>query len=141
MAWKYFSDAEMTCHCGCGERAMDEGFMRWLVNLREIFGEPLPVTSGFRCWKHEQKLYNIPEDRMELAKTAPGHYHTKGLAVDISLHRIETARIHRLLEYVFGVDFGFSGVGMKIHGPRDGRILHLDIGSDEGVRPAVWSYS
>jgi zinc D-Ala-D-Ala carboxypeptidase len=140
MSWKYFSDAEMTCHCGCGELAMDEGFMRWLVELRETFGEPLPITSGFRCWKHEQQLYSIPEDRLELAKTSPGHYHTRGLAADISLWHIETDRIHRLLEHVFGVAFGFAGVGMVIHGPRVNRILHLDTGADVGVRPAVWTY-
>jgi uncharacterized protein YcbK (DUF882 family) len=140
MSWKYFSDEEMTCRCGCKEAAMDEGFMRFLLELREVFGKPLPITSGFRCWKHEQQLYSIPEDRMEMAKTAPGHYHTKGLAADISLWRMETAQIHRLLEHVFGVAFGFSGVGMRLHGPRENRILHLDMGDDEGVRPAVWTY-
>ena len=51
---KWFSSKEMQCsHCGMEQ--MSHEFMRRLDFVRQAYGKPLVVTSGFRCeaWDKE----------------------------------------------------------------------------------------
>ena len=45
---------------------------RWYA-FRKAMGTPIPVTSGFRCQTHNEKVGGKPES-----------YHTLGMAIDIS---------------------------------------------------------
>ena len=53
-----FTEAEMGCKCGCGGLPR-HSFMVRLVKLRKavrfIYKVPFPVTSGFRCKKHNAR--------------------------------------------------------------------------------------
>ena len=120
--WPDFSPDEMRCKCGCGQVAMDSGFMDQLQGLRDILRFPLPVTSGYRC----------PEHNAAVSNTGTSGPHTTGKAADIGVDR---ARAHTLLCVAPQM---FSGIGVQQKGGGR-RFIHLDtlIGP---ARPGVWSY-
>jgi hypothetical protein len=47
--------------------------MESLQKLRDAYGKPMTITSGYRCENHPIE-----------AKKAKGGYHTKGIACDVS---------------------------------------------------------
>ncbi|MBM3494856.1 MAG: DUF882 domain-containing protein [Armatimonadetes bacterium] len=110
--WTYFTVEELTCHCGCGQMKMHNDFMLNLVALRDIFGMKIPVTSGYRCPAHNAKV----------SKTGDTGPHTTGRAVDVLINRGQARQLVQL-----AMSLGFTGIGLKQHGPDSGRIVHLDM--------------
>lgn len=105
---------------------MQEGFMAKLVALREQVGFPMPVTSGYRS----------PEDNAAISSTGTNGPHTTGRAVDIS---ISGENAYKLIAAALAA--GFTGIGIKQHGPLVGRYVHLDdLTSPEYPRPRIWTY-
>lgn len=116
--YKFFSRAEMACkHTGKCE--MDHAFMVRLELLRERFGKPMIVRSGYRDPSH-------PE---EAKKAEPGT-HARGIAVDIAVRGADAVRLLEL-----ALSLGFRGIGVQQKG-EGVRFLHLDT----RVEPALWSY-
>ena len=95
-----------------------------LQELRDSYGKPMRITSGYRC----------PNHPIEAAKSKPGA-HASGRAVDVAVSHNEAYILLRL-----AVRMGFSGIGVQQKG--DGRFLHLDdLETKDGfMRPTVWSY-
>ncbi|MBF0099157.1 MAG: peptidase M15 [Magnetococcales bacterium] len=126
--WPHFSEAELACHCGCGRQEMEDSFMIELEKLRTAFGQPMVVTSGFRC----------PNYNMQASHTGPCGPHTTGKAVDI---QISGADAHRLLTLALQQGC-FTGIGVSQAGPHNTRFLHLDTiePSPGRPRPTVWTY-
>jgi zinc D-Ala-D-Ala carboxypeptidase len=126
MSWKYFTEEEMAC-THCGECEMDDDFMAMLDQLREIYGKPLKITSGYRCPEH-----NIEK----VKKNGPGA-HATGAAVDLGLHGDEAYKIVKLAQ-----EIGFTGIGIAQKGHIGSRFIHVDnLGDDErSPRPWIWSY-
>lgn len=122
MSWKYFSQAEMACKCGCGESDMDEHFMRKLIAMREEAAFPFVITSAYRCPTHNNTVSSTGYD-------GP---HTTGQACDIAVDR---GNAFILLELAF--KYGMTGLGIKQKG--SSRFIHVD-DLHEGVRPTIWSY-
>ena len=125
---KYFSKSELECSCGCGKADMDEYFMLTLDNLRESYGHPIFLSSGYRCPEHNAAIGGVK-----------GSYHTLGVAVDISIYG---KYAYDLLKLIF--DMGFEGVGIAQKGPYNKRFIHIDKGfianSQTKKRPAVFTY-
>ena len=123
---EFFNRSEFACkHCGRCE--MDETFVMRIDELRRKFGEPLRVSSGYRC----------PEHNAAVSSTGADGPHTTGRAVDLVVSRGEA---HRLLKLIMTMG-GFSGVGIQQKGA--GRFLHIDDLRDNetaGPRPTIWSY-
>lgn len=121
--WRYFTRAELQCRC-CGEVRMHPEFMRKLVELRDRAGFPFPVTSAYRCPRHNSRVSST-------GATGP---HTTGRAIDIAVSR------ERALWIVStAVEYGFTGIG--VHQRGDGRFIHLDdLKYPDYPRPSVWSY-
>lgn len=120
--YRYFSKAELSCRCGCGQAKMDPDFMMWLEKLRETCGFPFPVSSAYRCPAHNSKV----------SSTGENGPHTTGKAIDIV---VQGARAHILIRQA--MNMGVSGLG--VHQRGTGRFIHLDL-ITEGPRPNVWSY-
>lgn len=122
---KYFQLHEFECHCKCGRAEMSPIFLNALDQLRERFGKPLAVTSGYRCPSHNAKV----------SKSGPNGPHTTGKAADVAVSRGDAYQLIRLAQ-----DMGFTGIGVQQKG--DGRFLHLDLLPDAPgqPRPTVWSY-
>lgn len=126
MSWtaKYFSESEMACQCGCGQSPMDQAFMDKLDELREAYGKPMRITSGYRC----------PDHPIEARKSKPGA-HSSAKAADIGVDRADA---HEILRLAFTL--GFKRIGVQQKG--SGRFIHLDTATAEDgfPEPTVWSY-
>lgn len=122
--WSHFTVEELSCRCGCGVAAMNDPFMVRVVTLRDMLGFPLPISSGYRCAKHN----------LETSDTGNDGPHTRGVAVDIGVSRYNATLLVRA-----ALSMGFRGVGIKQHGPDAGRFVHID---DDPTRTAqiLWTY-
>ena len=110
---RYFSRYELECRCCKGLGGMfNDGFVnlftRSLDQLREKFGAPLRINSGYRC-----KAYN------SLIGGSPTSKHMQGRAVDINTMNMSAADKYRLVKCA--IDVGFNGVGIYR------TFIHLDI--------------
>lgn len=116
----HFSDAELTCKCGCGMLPQQTAVDR-LELLRGSCGFPFPVTSGARCPTYNASVSSTGED-------GP---HTTGRAFDIAVsHEQAYILVKRALEV------GYTGIGVSQKG--NSRFIHLD---DLALgRPRIWSY-
>jgi uncharacterized protein YcbK (DUF882 family) len=124
--YKYFSEDEMACKCGCGGLPKHR-LMLMLDTLRHMHGKVLIVSSGFRC----------PAHNIKVAGTGAKGPHTTGLAVDI---RTSGRDLFDLMEHVF--ELSFTGIGFKQHGLWASRYIHLDIipAGRDYPRPSIWTY-
>lgn len=120
MATKNFSDNELKCqHCGAlNPHGAFTTFMERIQKLREAYGKPLRVTSGYRCPNHPIE-----------AKKSKGGWHTRA-AIDLG---VTGADAYEVLKLAFSM--GFTGIGVS---QRKGvpRFIHLD----DRPNPTVWSY-
>jgi uncharacterized protein YcbK (DUF882 family) len=125
-AYKYFTQREMTCKCGCGGLPKDS-FMEQLEALREDIGFGLKINSGFRCDVYNRKV----------ADSGFKGPHVLGLAADIGIYG---EKAYRLLSYA--IKHGFIGIGVAQKGPESSRYIHLDTCRDDDShpRPWIWSY-
>lgn len=126
MSWSspFFTEEEMRCQCGCEQDGMHSEFMEKLTSLRADWGQPMTVTSGYRC----------PNHPIEAKKAKPGT-HASGRAVDIA---VQGEDAYKFLCAALG--HGFTGIGVNQKG--SARFIHLDdLTRDEGwPRPTIWSY-
>ena len=123
---EHFTKEEMQCHCGCGKCDMNLDFMDKLETLRVMYGQPIIISSGYRCPVHNNNI----------SSTGSKGPHTTGKAVDIKVYGTDA---YNLLKFAF--HYGFTGIGIMQKGPRDGRFIHLDtVDSEKAPRPWIWSY-
>ena len=57
--WPNFMPAELACR-GDGSLWWDEDFMGELQELRDKFGAPMHITSGFRSREHNRRIGGAP---------------------------------------------------------------------------------
>jgi len=102
--YRFFSKQELACPC-CGKVDMDLDFMLALNKLRESYGKPLYVSSGYRCKKHNTKI--------------KGHHnsaHMQGKAIDLKTYGIaSTARAisDRASDFI-GIEIGTKHVHLDM---------------------------
>ena len=121
--WPNFSYKELACQ-HTGTMNLDEDFLIALQELRDAYGKPMKITSGFRDVTHP----------IEAKKKSPGA-HTTGKAADIAVSREDAFHLLSL-----ALSKGFTGIGVQQKG--SGRFIHLDTleNTGERPRPTVWSY-
>ena len=71
---RHFSPLEFRCKCGCGAgmEKMDADLLQMLDEARDLAGIPFPLSSAYRCPKHNKAVGGVPTSS-----------HTRGYAVDI----------------------------------------------------------
>lgn len=117
-----FSEDEFRCR-HTRRCAMHPEFMARLQRLREAYGKPMKITSGFRDRTHPA----------EARKTTTGA-HVLGRACDVAAAGPDAIRL-----IVLAAEFGFTGIGVQQKG--EGRFIHLDdVPGTQLPRPALWSY-
>lgn len=121
MIENYFSDKELSCKC-CGVNGFKESTLLKLNKLRSMLGEPIILSSAYRC-----RAYN---DLMGFTQT-----HATGQAGDIPCSHNKAVEILKL-----ALICGFTGIGVKQKG--NGRFIHLDDLPElpHRPRPHLWSY-
>lgn len=117
---KYFTEAEFKCR-HCGEAKMDQTFIDKLSKLRESYGKPMRISSGYRCTQH-------PVERVKMSGNSTG-MHTTGKAADIAVEGEEAVQLLSL-----ALSLGFTGIGVQQKGT--GRFIHLDLRD----KTTIWSY-
>ena len=108
---------------------MSMAFLNRLQEIREEYGKPMRVNSGFRCKNHDALQSSSPN-----AGNGP---HTTGRAIDIGVSGSDALV---LVELARG--YGCTGIGIKQSGPHASRFLHMDDLENgvSGPRPWIWSY-
>lgn len=125
MNWdKYpnFSEEEFSCS-ETGECKMSAVFMTKLQKLRDAYGKPLTITSGYRSPKHSIEA-SKPAGKLST--------HARGCAADIACNGQQAYEIMKL-----AFEVGFTGIGVSQKG--SARFVHLDTFSGS-PRPNIWSY-
>ena len=125
--WPNFPHDEVARVCHGGVR-MVPCFLDRLQTLRLSYGKPIILTSAYRA----------PEYNLQVSTTGTQGPHTTGRAVDIlvcgedALDLIGRAWVN-----------GFTGIGLKQHGPHNKRFVHLDDLPDNvnHPRPILWTYA
>ena len=119
--WEFFSEDELRCK-GTDEINMDEEFMKKLIALRRELNQYMKIISGY--------MHIAYGDVIGTTRDSP---HLLGKAVDIACHGKKAYNIIRL-----GMVHGFTGIGVKQHGEKMERFVHLD--TDNHSYPTIWSY-
>ncbi len=107
----HFTLSEFQCkgkNCGCTQVLHDSMLSCYLEMIRNHFGKPLIVTSGFRCKKHNASVGG-----------ASASLHTKGQAADFYINGVAPEKIAAFAESI-----GIKGIGL--YGPEDGNFVHID---------------
>ena len=115
---KYFKEEEFACPC-CGENKTKQILMLTIDQLRDAIGQPLTISSAFRCPKHNEAVGGKSDSA-----------HLKGLAVDIVC---ENSHL-RFLLIKHALKLGFVRIGVDFK-----KFVHLDI---DGTKPTevFWGY-
>lgn len=120
---QYFSTGELSCRCtndSCQQQKISIDLIERLVEVRQSVDDPIIITSGFRCAKHQQALRN---QGLETAKGISTH--ELGNAVDI---KCKNKSIDELLD---AVKDNFTSYGVSK------RFIHVDTRN----KSATWTYS
>ena len=123
----HFSYNEMVCRCGKCKRAdMDPDFMKLLEEIRKAYGNPMRVSSAFRCDDHNGKVSTV--------KNGP-HTHAKNgsRAADVLISGAAASELFMVARQV-----GANGLGVSQKGNHKDRFIHID-GVDRPEQ-AMWSY-
>ncbi len=128
----HFNEDELRCSCGCGQMEFSDAAVQKLEDLRVLLNAPLSITSGYRC----------PEYNASISSSGTNGPHTvtenDNIAIDIGVSGEKSYNVLKLAG-----EMGFTGIGIKQHGPHSGRFIHLDriVPGGHAPRPLVWSYS
>ncbi|WP_444884559.1 D-Ala-D-Ala carboxypeptidase family metallohydrolase [Microbulbifer sp. PSTR4-B] len=92
----YFTELELACRC-CGKNYFKDETLRRLIQVRERFGKPMIINSGYRCPVHNARLNATMT-------------HTTGQAIDV---QVASGRAYRLIKITQEEGFTVIGVWQK----------------------------
>ena len=106
-----FKSTEFDCHGSgcCSTTQVDEKLVEYLQNIRNHFGKPVNISSGYRCATHNKNIGG-----------ATGSKHSKGQAADIYINGVAPAEIAKYAESI-----GILGIGLY-ETNADGHFVHVD---------------
>ena len=96
---EHFNISEFHCKgedCGCSETLHDPTLTAYLQQIRDHFGKPLKITSGYRCHKHNEAVGGSADS-----------LHTKGQAADFVINGVMPLEIAQFAEQL-----GINGIGL-----------------------------
>ena len=93
----------------CSTVLIDSQLVAYLQQIRDHFGKPVTINSGFRCAKHNKAVGG-----------ASGSLHTKGMAADIVVEGVKPAEVAKYAESI-----GILGIGLY-ETAKDGYFVHID---------------
>lgn len=106
-----FRVSEFACHgdgC-CSETSIDDQLVQRLQQIRDHFGKPVTINSGYRCAVHNKKVGGASASR-----------HTKGQAADIVVKDVSPVEVAKYAESI-----GVNGIGLY-DTTKDGHFVHID---------------
>ena len=118
--YPYFTKAEFDCN-HTGKNEMQPEFVAKLQLLREKYGKPVVITSGYRHWTHP----------VEARKGHTTGEHTRGTCCDIAC----TSGADRYQIVQLALQLSFPRIGIAKN------FIHLGIGGAGLPSPTIWDYS
>lgn len=106
-----FAVSEFACHGSgcCSSVLIDTDLVKILQQIRDHFGKPVTINSGYRCANHNRTVGG-----------SSGSKHTQGMAADISVKDIAPADVAKFAESI-----GVEGIGLY-ETKKDGYFVHID---------------
>lgn len=106
-----FVSTELDCKGSgcCKATIIDLQLITYLQAIRNHFGKPITITSGYRCLKHNSNVGG-----------ATGSRHTKGQAADIVVSGVAPKEVAKYAESI-----GILGIGLY-ESAADGYFVHID---------------
>jgi hypothetical protein len=107
----HFNSTEFDCHGSgcCSQTLINEQLVEYLEKIREHFGKPITITSGYRCATHNRNVGG-----------ATGSRHSKGDAADIVVSGVAPREVAKYAESI-----GIKGIGLY-ETSSDGHFVHID---------------
>ena len=95
---KNFNLSEFACKGSgcCSTVKVDSTLVDYLQKIRDHFGKPVTINSGYRCATHNKRVGG-----------ATGSYHTKGQATDIVVSGVKPTEVAKYAESI-----GILGIGL-----------------------------
>ena len=115
MNYKHFTKGELICSC-CGKVRVDEAFMEKICLIREELGEPMFVSSFYRCKEYNKKIGGAPKSA-----------HLDGKAMDIS--KLSDSYARKVAELAIKYDLWGIEVG----------TYHMHLDDKERSAPVLWA--
>lgn len=123
-----FRSVEFDCHgvgC-CDETLVDMQLVEYLQKIRDHFGKPIIISSGYRCERHNRSVGGATASK-----------HKAGMAADIMVTDVKPAEVAKYAESI-----GVKGIGLY-ETAKDGYFVHIDTrvtksfwyGQDQKYRP------
>ena len=136
---KYFKQAEFACKCGCGAQLVHLGLVDILDSVRQAVGVPIEITSGVRCYRHNQDVGGKPSSyHIPRTMRVDGSLIDLGLAADFTYQkRSHRQPINILRLQILAEKFSTSPVGVGIYPT----WVHLDVRGEHGRSRARWQES
>lgn len=116
----HFSEAELECHCGCGQNGCQQALIDGLEGFRMLVGGPVIVDDAYRCPTHNAAVGGVPKSQHEL-----------GLAADV---RVE-GKMARDLDPLARQISNLGGLGVDDHQ----QYIHIDFRASGAL--AQWCYN
>jgi uncharacterized protein YcbK (DUF882 family) len=97
-----FKLKEFACKDGSDEVLLDLRVVDLLQAIRDHFGKPVTITSGYRTPAYNKKVGGAPDS-----------FHTRGMAADFNVSGVSPLEVRRVIESgrVAGVDPAKIGLG------------------------------
>jgi uncharacterized protein YcbK (DUF882 family) len=127
---KWFKEDEFACTCGCGGKKVHPKLVELLDATREELGQPLRVTSSYRCEARNTAVGGVK-------RSLHLEHDGVGWAADITYARRDLRDNRENLFRLFwhaeraAERLGLV-VGLGLYEPRSGGFLHVDV---RGCRP------
>ena len=120
MSSEYFTDAELSCRCGCGFKITNKVFLRKLDFVREDVDEPMILNSAARCKKHNKAIGGARNSAHALADP---------VAVDI---RCKNSRLrYKIVGAAYREGFRRIEVSGKRKGVNTMAWIHVDSATED----------
>lgn len=105
-----FKSNEFACKGNgcCSTVLVDDKLVKYLQKIRDHFGKPVTINSGYRCAKHNKAVGG-----------ASGSRHTTGQAADIVVSGVKSKEVAKYAESI-----GVLGIGL--YEGKDGNFVHVD---------------
>jgi uncharacterized protein YcbK (DUF882 family) len=120
---KNFNSKEFECSCQkCEVQYIEEELIEKLQKLRDLYGKPIAVTSGYRCPHHNEQVGG-----------AKNSSHVNGMAADIQPKIITLDELDNLYDICYTI---FDNIGDG----RNKRFIHVDTRPPKSTGKRVWFY-
>lgn len=115
---KDFSKSEFKCSCGCDKVRVSPHLVKGLQKMRDGYGKPIKISSGFRC-----------DDHNDTVGGAQNSAHLTGDAADMAVSNSKQ-RFALIREAIYA---GFTRIGIAES------FIHVDV-SISAPQNVCWTY-